>query len=379
MVEFEGGIVLKLSNLFITTFLLLIVLFLDSFSYAGVFRIINRNYGNASNIPSFVSQIDTLFDSMETEVNNQLSQFDARSYLSGTANSTALATAGGTHDLAGRFKYFYLEAGGGFGADIGGGGFQSFSSKTKTVSEVKGLSGGFNFTLGLPAKALFIPNIGAVNSENLNLYLSIAQLNKSVDDVNFNYQFFGLMGQYHFLGNYSALLGAFKWNGVNLTTGIKYSRIKILFSKTITETVQQDVSDPSIGGTQTMTMTYSTLAQLGANANITTIPVEVSTSVGLLYLFDAYVGLGADLNFGSANSVISSPGSVSATEPSGLAGTMSGDIEFDLGQKSSPQSFNTRYMLGFGIDFKVLSYMLQYNRNLSNSVESIHLGVAAHF
>lgn len=58
---------------------------------------------------------------------------------------------------------------------------------------------------------------------------------------------------------------------------------------------------------------------------------------------------------------------------------MGGDIEFDLGQKGRPQAFNTRDLMGLGYDFRVLSLMLQYNRNLSNTAESIHFGIAAHF
>jgi len=348
-------------------------------AYAGVFRIINRNYGNISSNPSLTAQIDQVFDSMETTVNNQLTQFDASSYLVGTANATSLVSAGGTHDLADRFKYFYLEVGGGLGADLGGIGPQKLLTQSDAITNVKGLSGGMNMTLGAPGSLLRIPKIGWFQPENFKLYLNFSQFSRSMQDVSFEYSSYGLMGQYRILGGNSLLMGALKWNGVDVTTGFKCSKIKVLFSKSMSETVQQDISDPMLGGTQSMTMTYSATAQLGASANITTIPIEVTTGVGALYFLDAYLGLGTDLNFGSADSIISTPGSVTAQESSGQAGTMSGDIEFDLGQKGRPQTFNTRYLFGFGYDFRILSLMMQYNRNLSNTAESIHFGLAAHF
>ncbi len=346
---------------------------------AGVFRIVNRTYGNISSNPALVAQIDQLFNTMETEVNNQLTQFDAGSYLKGTANATALASTGGTHDVAQRFKYFYLEAGGGLSADLGGIGPLKLMNDSNSVTEVKGLSGAMNFTIGAPGNLLQIPKVNMFDPERFKLYLGLAQYSRKVDLVKFDYQSYSLMGQYHFLDNRSFLLGAFKWNGVDVTTGFKYNKIKILYSKNFSESVQQTVTDPSIGGTQTMTMSYSTLAQLGANAAVTTIPLEVTTSVGVLYIFDFIAGFGTDFNFGSSSSIISSPGSVTAQESTGLAGTMSGDIEFDLGQKSSPQAMSSRYLLGVAYDFRVMSFLMQYNRNITNHAESIHFGLAAHF
>lgn len=346
---------------------------------AGVFRIVNRSYGNISGNSTLVAQIDQLFNTMETGVNNQLSQFDAGSYLNGTANATALASSGGTHDIAQRFKYIYLEVGGGLSADLGGIGPLKLMQNSSSVTEVKGLSGAMNLTLGTTANVLRIPKFSVVDPERLKIYLGLAQFSRSVDSVNFEYMSYSLMGQYRFFDQRSYLYGTFKWNGLDFTTGFKYNNIKILYSKNFSETVQQTITDPSIGGSQSMTMTYTTNAQLGAKSSVTTIPMEVTSSVGVLYLFDFIFGLGTDFNFGSTTSIISSPGSVTAQESSGLAGTMSGDIEFDLGQKSSPQSMSSRYLLGVALDFRAVSFLLQYNKNITNHAESIHFGVGAHF
>lgn len=343
---------------------------------AGVFRIINRDYGNLSGT-AFTSEVDKVFDTMETEVNNQLTQFDASSYLTGTANATALASAGGTHDLANRFKYFYISVGGGLAADLAGKSFKDLASNSNNVNTAKGLSGNLSFSIGAPGNLLNIPKFGYFQPENFKVYLSYSEYSKTIQNVNFDYLTYSLMGQYHFFANHSILLGSLKWHGVDVTSGLKYSRIKVLFTKSFDQSVQQTITGP--GGPTNMTMNYQSTAQLGANAAVTTVPIELSTSVGLLYFLDGFVGLGTDLNFGSAESVASAPGKVTATENSNTLGTMSGDIEFDLGQKGKAQALSSRYLLGFAFDLRVVSLTFQFNHNLSNSAESLHLGLAAHF
>lgn len=63
----------------------------------------------------------------------------------------------------------------------------------------------------------------------------------------------------------------------------------------------------------------------------------------------------------------------------GLARPMSGDIEFDLVEKSSPQSMSSRYLLGVAYYFRVISFLMQYYRNNTEHAESIHFGLGAHF
>jgi hypothetical protein len=344
---------------------------------AGVFRIVNRTYGSLSD-PTVTSQIDTAFNEMESLVNAQLTQFDAETYLEGTANTTALASAGGTHDLANRFRYFYFSVGGGLAADLGGKSPQEFFKDSSNMSSFKGLSGNMSLTIGAPGNVLRLPKMGWFQPENFKIYMSYSQFSRKIESTDFDFLSYGLMGQYHFFGHHSLALGALKWHGVDVTTGFKYNKIKVLFSQSFSQALSQPLDYDALGD-PTLDMTFANTALLGATANITTVPLEASTSVGLLYCLDAYVGLGTDFNFGSASSVISAPGSVTATESTNTLGVMSGDIEFDLGQKASAQALSSRYLMGFALDFRVLSLNLQYNHNMSNRAESLHLSVGAHF
>lgn len=367
-------------KLILIIFVILNFLTLSTSFAAGIFRITNRSFGNLdSNDPShasLITEINTMFDTMENQVNGQLTQFDASSYLSGTANATALASSGGTHDLANRFKYVYVSVGAGLAADLGGKSFTDLAKDSESVNSAKGLSGNMSLSLGVPGNFLNLPKVGGFQPENSKVYMSYSQYSKSVEDVSFDYLTYSLMGQYHFFGYRSALLGSVKWNGVDFTTGIKYSKIKVLYSKAFNQSVSEQITAP---GNPTMNMNMSTTAQLGANASITTIPFEVSTSIGLLYFLDGFVGLATDLNYGSADSIISAPGNVTATETSNTLGTMSGDIEFDLGQQGKAQAMSSRYLLGLAFDLRLVSLTFQFNRNITNSAEALHLSLGAHF
>lgn len=362
-----------------TLFIYLVLIFLVSIQAqsAGVFRITNRQYGNLSD-PTLTAQIDQLFNTMESQVNTSLSQFDASTYLNSVANATSIASSGGTHDVANRFKYFFVSVGGGLAADLGGKSVKDLVSNSDSVTSAKGLSGAMNITIGAPGNVINLPKFGSFDPQNFKLYMSYSSISRSFNDASFDYLSYSLMGQYHFFGHQSLLLGAVKWHGLDVTTGFKYSKLKAVISQSLNETAQQTLNDPGHGN-PTMTMTYQSTAQLGANVNITTIPIEASTSVGLLYFLDGYFGVGTDLNFGSANSIITAPGTVSATEPSHVLGTMSGDIEFDLGQKSGAQSVASRYLMGLSFDIRVMSLNLQYNHSLTNHTESLYLSLGAHF
>jgi hypothetical protein len=184
------------------------------------------------------------------------------------------------------------------------------------------------------------------------------------------------MLQYKFFPDYNYAWGLFKWNGVNVSTGLKSTNLKILYSKTFSQTQTQALSAP---GNPTLNMAVSSTVSLGAETAATTIPIDVSSGVGVLYLFDLYAGVGTDINTGRTKSIISAPGTVSATETSGQLGTMSGDIQFDLGDKASSQAFVTRTFIGAAFDVRVLSIGFQYTKAVSNSAQALSLNLAAHF
>lgn len=338
-------------------------------SMAGVFSITNRNYGNVSSNTTLVNEIDTAFNLLETNINSQLSQFDTTSYLQGVANSTPLSSAGNTHDHASRFRYFYLSVAGGAAADLPGG----FNS-TMTADNLKGLSGSYQMTLGFNATVFHIPRFSVIEPERLKIYFGIASQKLSQNKINLDFSAYSLMFQYRFFPHYSFAYGLFKWNGVYVTTGFKYTKLKILYTESFNEKVTQNLTGGAV-----LNMNMANTVSLGAETSATTIPIDVSSSIGFFYIFDLYLGIGSDINSGSAKSIISAPGKVTATESTNLMGTMSGDINFDLGEKANTQTFVTRSFIGAAIDFRICSVGLQYTKSASNSTQALSLQLTAQF
>lgn len=345
---------------------------------AAVFQITNRQYGNldATLFPTVQAEIDNAFNLLENQVNTQLNQFDSSTYLKGVANSTALASNGLTHDNASRFKYFFFSIGGGMAADLGSTDPASLLNGSNKVDSFHGLSGTYQMTFGFKATIFKIPKFWLIDPERLKFYFGFASQKFSQDQVDFNFSAYSLMMQYRFFPEYNFGWGLFKWGGVTVTTGVKSTQLKILYTKSFSESQTQSLSVP---GNPTLNMAMNSTVSLGAETAATTIPIDISSAVGVLYLFDLYAGFGTDINSGSTKSIISAPGSVSATETSGQLGAMSGDIQFDLGDKASSQSFVTRSFIGAAFDVRLLSIGIQYTKAMSNSTQALSLNLTAHF
>lgn len=363
--------------------ILFIVLFIGVFSsifqsqnaHAGVFSITNRNYGNASD-PTVISQINAAFDALQNQVNSKLTVFDTSSYLTGVANSTPIASSGFSEDHASRFKYFFISITGGIAADLGGTSLNSIANGSTNISDFKGLTGAYQFTFGTKASYFNIPKWQFIDPDQMKLYLGVAQTNLSRDNVDFSFESYSLTAQQHFLTDLKYAWGTFAWNGLLVSTGFKYSRLNVSYSKSFAASTQQNLSAP---GNPTLTLNFNNTVNLGAKSTITSIPIDVSSSVSVMYLFDLYAGLGTDLNFGSTQSIINAPGTLSGTESSGTLGTMSGNINIDLGDKKSPQFFDGRYYIGGALDLRVLSLGLQYTKAVTNNSQGISFQLAAHF
>lgn len=361
---------LKLDGLIFALILLLVGLN----SQAAVFQIKNRQYGNldTNSFPTVQAEIDNAFNLMEEQVNSQLSAFDASNYLQGVANSTALASNGITHDNASRFNYFLFAIGGGLAADIG----DSTPSADSNLNSFSGLSGTYQMTFGFRGTTFRIPKFWIIDPQRLKIYFGMASQTFSQDQLTLDFSSYSLMFQYRFFQEYSFFWRLFRWGGVHLTTGVKSTKLKILYTENFSKSQTQTLSSP---GNPVLNMQYNATAQLGAETAAATIPIDVSSSIGYLFIYDLYAGFGADINTGTTKSIISAPGTVTANESSNTLGTMSGDIEFDLGDKAQSQPFVTRTFVGTALDFRVFSVGFQFTKATSNSAQAISINLAAHF
>lgn len=153
---------------------------------------------------------------------------------------------------------------------------------------------------------------------------------------------FGIRGNYQLIDPFSIPI-LFRWNGVNVGTGLIYTAFNINADLDMSSAI--DVEKDTLG------------ASIGITSSAVTIPLEISTGIRLLSAVNIGVGLGADLQFGSSSfdidmdfgdekTLISK--AINKTINSILAESES-DLEFPLSIEGAPAVFNPRASLGVGI------------------------------
>src|SRR5690606_4471302 len=157
-------------------------------------------------------------------------------------------------------------------------------------------------------------------TNKLNVYVNYLGYNidramgdEEKDRINAKLNSFGIHFRYHWIeGSGSKLL---RWGGIKLHTGYEYNTTRLTFTSTLSETINEDV-----GGGQTVQGTINGKPSATIEVATSSIPLEISTDIQLLYFLSLYTGLGVDFNFGQAKG----NGSLNA-EPSTLNYSGGGD------------------------------------------------------
>ena len=330
------------------TFLKFIFLlsFYSSSAYAGLFSIGNRT-GNCT----------LVCGELENQINANLPNADQSTYLKGMANSAVTAQKGTGVDYASNMKLVGFGGAIGVGADLGDNSTSDLISGDVDANQVTGFSATTALYFGFNAGVLS-GKLGAVDTKRLNVYLNYLSVDApDIDGLSGNSKSFGLHFQYKLIPVKSIGLGTFAWGGLDFTTGVEYSKMKLSFKKDFQESY-------SNGGN---TATFNGTATVGADIQTTTIPLEISTNVHLLYVFNLYGGLGVDLSFGSAESISTLTGDVSVT-----GGTGTGSL--DLGQKESPDLFSMKGFVGAQFNLAILKFYTQLTKGLTNDTLGVALG-----
>jgi len=351
---------------------LFLILFFIQFAQAGLFKISNRNYGSLANT-SFQANLDTVFDQLETEVNANLPNSNATTYLKSISNSAVMSSVGNTTDQSTSFSYGMFGFGAGAGADLGGMSITDLTSNSSKSSQVSGFALQGNYLLGLNLTP-FIKN-SFFTERPLKIFMNYFSQSLKVSQVTGEISSFGLHAQWKFYPEKDLGYGSLKWSGANLTTGYRQAKTKLVLTESITESTTQTINVPIPTSAQ---LSFNGTAEVGANIDVKSIPVEVSTGVRLLYVLNLFLGLGGDYSWGTAESIASVSGPVSVnTSPS--LGSVSGTATLDLGDKSGPNWTNYRYFYGLQFEMGVLAMGLQINQNFDKSATGGSFTVKAYY
>lgn len=183
------------------------------------------------------------------------------------------------------------------------------------------------------------------------------------DDVSVKSTLFGIGANYQLLDGIGFLGGLARWRGLSVGSGLNFTSntATVLVKLNRVEQSITTVTDNNFGGTgQTVTFDGSVYidpsVKIGLDNFICTIPLEVSTSVQLLWILNLTAGLGVDLNMGKSNILLSASGNnnlVISTNRSDLVqiNSTEGTLVLDGSTKGSPSLARARAMLGLGFNF----------------------------
>lgn len=179
---------------------------------------------------------------------------------------------------------------------------------------------------------------------------------KPQEDVEIKNTTFGVGANYCLVKGVGEGQKLFKWRGLSLGTGFLYHSSKVDFK------IEQDGIEESL---DTLKHYYSSAAgaqllldpsfNLGLDVKTTTIPVDISTSVQLLWLFNLNLGAGIDFNFGSSDIVLSSKGGVGVEGIPDTVSQTAGKVKVNGSTLGiGPSSACGRIMTGIGFNFSMV-------------------------
>ncbi len=190
-----------------------------------------------------------------------------------------------------------------------------------------------------------------------------AEAGEIVEDISFSSMTVGGGVDYQLLRSRSIALGIFKWRGLTIGTGVNYqtneAKLSVEvqdsdFSQTVTYN-DLGISNPSGPDTDPvgdLTIAPSIIASVQSES--WSIPLEVSTGLRVLYLFDFNVGAGVDFTMGSSEVVFGSE-SVIGFDPDAAADPYvdlisTGSANFGVVTEGEPQFVRPRLTAGVGLN-----------------------------
>ncbi len=337
---------------------LLIFLLIPYTLWAGPFKITNRNLGTN---PALEAQINTLFDQIEIEVNAQLPDADQSTYLKGMANASVMSTKGMGTSYTNEIIFTEFKYSTGIGVDLGAVGFSELVGGEVDFETARGIGIQQSFTLGVDLSAFgasgFLSDLELFfNYGTLDPRVYYASLKGRIENIGFH-------GRYR-LGEKNEILsfGLLTYGGLFFHFGYEQNTADVKL------TVRTNYSQTAAG---LGTLSSSGTAVIGTKVQTYSIPLELSTYFDWLSFMTTHFGLGLDLNFGTAKSIVELNQSI--TYDSDI--TVGGDASLDLGQSGEPSSLLVRWFVGHQIHLSLLKINFNLGHVPGTGLWNVNAGI----
>ncbi len=311
----------------------------------------------------------TLTAEVENDINSDLPDADASSYLKGMANASVYANKGLGTDYASGMDLFVVGLGVGVGLDVGKNSFSDLIGGDVDAEQFRGfgLAGGVivGGNLGIMPFEKFL----GLKMDRVNLYLHFFTLDENFDELTFDFKSIGAHLQYQIINEANIIpLKILRWDGVRVTLGYEYTKL----SAVLTQTYTDEAYTGSYGGINYSAAPTGTF-QIGADVATHSIPIEISTGLQWAYICTTYLGLGVDMNFGSAKAIANGSAGGTITIAGDSDSTITGAL--DLGQEGDPSSMTTRAFVGQQFNLSIAKIGVHLNKGIGNDLYGVNLSL----
>lgn len=346
----------------------------------GPFSITINDYGLLGGfaVPQELkTEIDTMLRQVQNEVNSKLPEADQSTYLKGMSNAGVMSTKGLGVDYASAPDIFVVGAGIGVGADVGNNTFSDLVSGNVEAEQIRGVGLQGSVMAGVNLGVFNLPKIWVIDLSRITTFLNFFTYDlPSGKDYGGSLTNFGFHLQYQLTDGLKLPFHLFRWGGVFITTGLDYSSMKLSFTKTFNQTKQTTYNGTFPYNNLNLNANFNGTATAGAEVNIKTIPIELSSHVQLLHVLTIFGGLAADINFGEAKSLAAVNGTVTVSDtPNGYLNGFNASAGLNLGDKGSPTTINGRWFIGTQLNITLLKLFAQLNSGIGQDTWGVAAGI----
>ncbi|MES0491773.1 MAG: hypothetical protein ABUK01_17395 [Leptospirales bacterium] len=163
---------------------------------------------------------------------------------------------------------------------------------SKGPGSVEGVGSNLSIMAGMNLGVLPVPFLS-----KMKVYINFMAMTLPLSNVgSISFLNFGINIQYSILDDVPIVPGLMTWGGLRVTTGYRLTTMDVSFSKV------------ALGNYQvTSGLTWQPKATMSSQSDVSSIPVEVSSSFDLIFI-TFFGGLGLDFNFGSTDFTVKAEG-----------------------------------------------------------------------
>ncbi|RYF11620.1 MAG: hypothetical protein EOO40_02970 [Deltaproteobacteria bacterium] len=317
---------------------------------------------------------------LQDDVLAKLAALNFGPFVLAMANASAVVTRSMPIDHATRFRLLSLSAGG-----VVAGNTELIRQVSTVTDQFNNIANGsaptvggsadLSVLLGINLAAFHLPQRRFFDPDRMQIFLSGMHLplGSPTDQYQVNVSHYGLHGKYQLLRarQLTPRFNIVRWGGLNVATGFAYATQDIDVKADLPSGTASSVFTlPNVGTNLTVRYAYQGTGRVGTHTDLYTVPIEVSSSLQLLYFLTLYAGGGVDFAWGNTDLT------ASASEPTHV--TLSGrgttldvldpqpTLRFALTQ--SPTTVTGRGFFGLQINAGVVALFAQASIDSTSTV-----------